>query len=224
MPWVLVVVLALLVVFLLLGRRPKRPAQTLKQRAAAIRAEYESPARSRQDRNLARWLPIMEGLPIVDRAATPHLHAPVYDRVADEYELPCAHSSYEADHSQLFIGMPFGPVTQAELRQTLDNFSDRSPEAAAFVDGGDCAYLIYADTLIEPGAKVQRYVRIGPDAYMANGWRSGMSRGAGPDDPPFFVRDVSARPEVWARHMQGLAARWTANSNYAYALRQCAHR
>jgi hypothetical protein len=77
---------------------------------------------------------------------------------------------------------------------------------------------------LEPGAKVQRYVRIGPDAFMAYGWRSGMSRTAGQDDPPFFVRDISARPDVWTRRIQALAQRRAANSNYAHALGQCAHR
>jgi hypothetical protein len=218
--------IAILVIVYMLGRNSsaKAPRETLEQRADRIHAEYEAEQGDLKARHMAAWLPIIEGLPVVDRASAPGLHRPVYDCVSDEYELPCAHSSYESESLSYHMGMPFGPVTKDALRQTLAGFSDRTDNMVALVNAGDCAYLIYTDTIQEPGGKVLQYVRTGSDTYYAYGWRSGMSPGAGKDDPPYFVRDIAARPQVWVERMRALRERWLDNSNYVYAQRQCAHR
>ncbi len=221
-----VAVAVIVLVIYMLGRssKPKAPPESLEDRARQIREEYDADRAKLKSDHLGVWLPIMERLPVVDRETTPRLHSPIYDCVSDEYELPCAHASYRLDYKSIHIGMPFGPVTKDELRQTLSNFSDRTDNLVAFVDAGDCAYLLYTDTIREPGSKVQQYVRTGPDTYYAYGWRSGMSPSAGPDDPPYFVREIAANPALWVRRMQALRERWPQNSNYAYVQRQCEHR
>jgi hypothetical protein len=221
-----VAVAVIVLIFYMWGRgsKPKAPPESMEDLARKHREEYEAGRAKLKAAHLAVWLPIMERLPVVDRETTPRLHSPLYDCVSDEYELPCAHASYRLEYQRVHSGMPFGPVSKDELRETLSNFSDRTDNVVAFVDAGDCAYLLYTETIKEPGSKVQQYVRTGPDTYYAYGLRSGMRPSAGKDDPPYFVRDIAAKPELWVRRMQALREQWPQNSNYAYAQRQCEHR
>lgn len=119
--------------------------------------------------------------------------------------------------------MQFGFVTSAVVRQTLINFSDASDESVAFVDAGDHAYLIFTDTLIEPGSQIYRFVRTGSDEFHVYGWRSGVNPFAGEDDPPHYVRNISGIPEKWLKRMNEVREHWALNDNYQSALRSCSH-
>lgn len=177
----------------------------------------------RESQHQREWLPVIDRLSIVDPVSSEFLHSPIYDCASDEFELPCLHQTYESHYSSVHGGMQFGFVPASEVRQTLINFSDKRDDGVAFIDAGDHAYLIYTDSLIEPGSKIYRFVRTGPDEFHVYGWRSGMRPSAGKDDPPYHVRNVSGAPEKWLKRMRELRERWALNNNYQSALRRCTH-
>lgn len=200
-------------------KSPESPEAQLQRNLARLdgnREELES-------RHQRHWLSVLDRLPIVDPTKSELLHSPIYDCVSDEFELPCLHPTYGSHCNSVQGGMLIGFVPNSEVRQTLINFSDKGDEVVAFIDAGDHAYLIWTNTIGEPGSKIYRILRTGSDEFHLYGWRSGMSPSAGKIDPPYHVRSMSDAPEAWLKRMRVLRERWALNSNYQSATRRCSH-
>jgi hypothetical protein len=214
------VIIGIIVAVIAMNKKsPESRQSEIERNLALIDGEHKE----RESRHQRQWLPVIDRLPIVDPASSVLLHSPIYDCASDEFELPCLHHTYEQHDSSVHGGMMFGFVPAAKVKQTLINFSEKSDEGVAFIDAGDHAYLIYTDSLIEPGSKIYRFVRTGPDEFHVYGRRSGMSPSAGKDDPPYHVRDFSGAPNKWIKRMHELRERWALNNNYQSALRRCSH-
>lgn len=201
----------------------KKSPKDEKSRIARKLVQFENANKERESRHKREWLSVVNRLPIVDSATSMLLHAPIYDCVSDEFELPCLHRCYESRDNAVSSGMLVGFVSTATVHETLAHFSDRDDEVVAFVDVGDHAYLIHTDTVVEAGSKIYRIVRTGSDEFHLYGWRSGMSARPGREDPPYHVRTMSARPQKWIARISKLEELWALNSNYQSALRRCPH-
>lgn len=214
------VIIGIIVAVIAMSKKaPESRQAEIERNIALIKGESEE----RETRHQRQWLPVIDRLSIVDSASSGLLHLPIYDSASDEFELPCLHHTYELHNSSVHGGMQFGFVPTSEVQQILINFSGKSDEGVAFIDAGDHVYLIYTDSLIEPGSKIYRFVRTGPDEFHVYGWRSGMSRSAGEVDPPYHVRNISSVPEKWLKRMRELCELWALNNNYQSALRRCSH-
>ncbi len=68
--------IAILVIVYMLGRNSsaKAPRESLEQRADRIHAEHKAEQGALKARHMAAWLPIIERLPIVDRATAQCAH------------------------------------------------------------------------------------------------------------------------------------------------------
>lgn len=201
-----------------------RPSGSKPDEAAhAAREALERQAAARRERNVATWKSIIDNLPVVDATQSALYHTPLYDCVADRFELPCQHSSYDRFAGQKHLGMPFGLLLRPELDQTLAEFAVRATGSIVFVASGDAAYLIYSDEPALPGALVMRVVRTGPAQFMAYGWRTGVRVEPGAIDPPLLVQDLCADPELWTERLKQQEAAWAENADYRAELRRCPH-
>jgi hypothetical protein len=188
--------------------------------ASAKAGELEA----RRQRYLTEWLPLLEGLPVLERIRAPRLHSPVYDCISEQFELPCAHLSYAEYTPKTLVDMVFGQLSGEQVQELLAEASGRSPDTVAFVRAGDTVYLLDGSNPHALGSKVQCFVRIGPDVFVAYGWRSGLRAHIGALDPPYCVAEISANPELWAKRLAAQQEAWNENTDYQTVRRRCFHR